>query len=552
MNTINLIKPYIQANKSILVVYLIFALLSYPLESIVIPSIFGSFFSEIKNSTSEYKTFFLKAIFFTLLINLSNAIMNYLDSIVIPNFNEFVVNQIYSKLLQSYQTEYKDLELGKIVSRLNTLPAIIRELTTDLFNWILPRALSIVITNIYLFYINPLLGLVSMVLLGIMIWYNYVASGTCVKLSESRYKKYEKRAEKTQDKLSNLFSIYSSANIDGEIDKYKSTNADYKESYSKTILCSSRIKFVNNFIQCLMFILLNGIVIYYFNTKKIEFSTMISLNMVISYYIPCISTIMTSIPDYTNHIGVIKSIDGFLGMVNKKLEVKPPLIIKNGSIKIVNLKFSHDKKNKIFNKFNLEIKPKSHIAIIGESGNGKSTLIKLIMGYFGVKNGMILIDGHDINKYSIESIRSQITYLNQSTKLFNESIYYNIQYGNSITVEQIDLFVKKFNLENVFGNLENGFKTIVGVNGDKLSGGQKQIVQLLRSYGCIDKVKIAVFDEPTASVDPKTKEIILNIIKDLTLNCTSIMITHDISNLSIVDRVIKLSQGKIIEDKKIK
>jgi ABC-type multidrug transport system fused ATPase/permease subunit len=516
----------------------------------VIPSIFGSFFSEIKNGTSEYKNFFFKAIFFTLLINLSNAIMTYLDSIIIPNFNEFIVNQIYSKLLQSYQTEYKDLELGKIISRLNALPAIIRELTTDLFNWLLPRALSIVITNIYLFYINPQLGLVSVFLLGVMFWYNYVASGTCVKLSESRYKKYEKRAEKTQDKLSNLFSIYSSANIDVEIKKYKSTNADYKESYSKTILCSSRIKFVNNFIQCVMFILLNVIVIYYFKTKKINFSTMISLNMIISYYIPCISTLMTSIPDYTNHMGIIKSIDKFLGMVNKKIDVKPSLLIKEGTIKIVNLTFSHDKK-KIFNKFNLEIKSKSHIALIGESGNGKSTLIKLIMGYFGVKNDTILIDGNDINKYSIESIRSQITYLNQSTKLFNESIYYNIQYGNSITVKQIDMFVKKFNLENIFKNLKNGFKTIVGVNGDKLSGGQKQIVQLLRSYGSINKVKIAIFDEPTASVDPKTKEIILNIIKNLTSNCTSIMITHDISNLSIVDRIIKISNGKIVEDKKI-
>jgi ABC-type bacteriocin/lantibiotic exporter with double-glycine peptidase domain len=109
--------------------------------------------------------------------------------------------------------------------------------------------------------------------------------------------------------------------------------------------------------------------------------------------------------------------------------------------------------------------------------------------------------------------------------------------------------VKKFNLETVFSNLENGLKTHVGVNGDKLSGGQKQIVQLLRSYGAIDKVKIAIFDEPTASVDPKTKQIILNIIKDLTASCTSIMITHDTSNLSIVDRVIKISHGQVLEDK---
>jgi ABC-type multidrug transport system fused ATPase/permease subunit len=290
-------------------------------------------------------------------------------------------------------------------------------------------------------------------------------------------------------------------------------------------------------------------IIYFYKSGKIEFSKMISLNMIVSYYIPCISTLMTSIPDYTNHIGIIKSIDGFLGEVDKDIENKQPLIITNGLVQIKNLKFSHDKK-KIFNKFNLEITPKTHLGIIGESGNGKSTLVKLIMGYFPAKNGMIYIDNQDINKYSIESTRSQIIYLNQNTKLFNETIYYNIKYGNDLTEENIDLLIKKFNLEKVFENLENGFKTVVGVNGDKLSGGQKQIVQLLRCYGSINKVKIAIFDEPTASVDPNTKQTILNIIKDLTLDCTSIVITHDISNLSICNRIIKISQGEIVEDKK--
>jgi ABC-type multidrug transport system fused ATPase/permease subunit len=549
MSTINLIKPFLKSNKNILIIYLIFAFLSYPLESILIPHIFGSFFSEVKLKSNNYMTFFLKSIFFTLFVNLAYSIMGYLDSIIIPKFNEYIVNYIYKKILLNYQNSYTDLELGKMVSRLNTLPSIIRELTSDLLNWLLPRALSIIIINLYLFYIDKKLAIVSFGLFLILIWYNLLTYNRCIKISENRYKNYENKAEQLQDKLANLFTIYSSGNIDNEIKKYADTNAEYRKSYKQSILCSSKIKFVNNFIQCLMFIILNGMIIYYYKNNQIDFGKMISLNMIIGYYLPCISTLMTSLPDYTNHIGIIKSLDEFLKMLDKKEDKREPLTITSGSIHIQNLTFSYDNSNnKIFNNFTLNIKAGEKIGILGESGNGKSTLIKLIMGYYPVSNNTIWIDGADINKHNLESIRSQITYINQNTKLFNDTIYNNIKYGNNLSIDLINSLIKQFNLGTVFNNLQDGFNTNVGVNGDKLSGGQKQIVQLLRAFG--KKTKIIILDEPTASVDPVTKEIIIQIIKYLSVESTLIIITHDISNLKIVNRIIKISHGKIIEDKK--
>ena len=566
MYTINLIKPFLESNKNILIIYLIFGLLSYPLESIVVPELFGSFFSDINSKKNNYTTFFLKAIFFTLFVNICYSIMGYLDSIIIPKFNEYIVNHIYKKLLLYYQNSYSDLELGKIISRLNTLPSIIRELTTDLFSWLLPRILSIIVINIYLFIIDKNLAIVSIVLFIILIWYNFKTYNTCIKISEKRYKKFENRAEETQDKLSNLFAIYSSGNVKDEIKKYEDINASYRKSYEKSILCSSKIKFVNNFIQCLMFIILNGIIIYNYKNNKITFAKMISLNMILGYYLPCISTLMTSLPDYTNHIGIIKSVDEFLEMLEKKEDKRESIVIKKGDINIKNLSFSYDKnKNKIFNNFTLNIKDGEKIGILGESGNGKSTLIKLIMGYFKSPNNSIFIDDKDINNYNSESIRKQITYINQNTKLFNETIYYNIKYGNNLTNEQIDKLIDKFKLNTIFSNLDDGFNTNVGVNGDKLSGGQKQIIQLLRilghtflkksinlSDGSISKNKIIILDEPTAAVDPKTKEIIIEIINYFSVNCTLILVTHDISNLKLVNRYIKISKGKIIEDAKTK
>jgi len=553
MYWLKLIFPFLKSNKVILITYLLFTLLSYPLESILIPNIFGSFFSEVNKGSNNYNTFFLQAIFVTLIINLAYGIMGYLDSILIPKFNAYIVNHIYKKLLLNYQNSYTDLELGKIVSRLNTLPAILRELTTDLCNWLLPRALTIILINIYMFIINPMLGCVTFFLCLVMIYYNYTHYDACIELSKDRYLNYEKRAEETQDKLSNLFAIYSSASIKKEIKSYKKSNSIYKKSYEKSMMCSSKIKFINNSIECVMFIIINGLIIYLFKVGKIDFAKMLTLNMIVSYFLPCITTIMTAMPDYTNHIGILKSLDNFLEELDKNTIEKPNINISNGingcNIKIQNLNFGYNSE-KIFKNLNLNIKSGEKIVILGESGNGKSTLIKLIMGYYTVSDNSILINEQDINKFNLENLRSQITYINQNTKLFNNTILFNIQYGNNLDKKQINELIEKYNLISIFSDLPDGLETKVGVNGDKLSGGQKQIIQILRAFGS-PKSSIIILDEPTASIDLKNKDIVLSMIEELGKNSTLILVTHDITNIKVAKRIIKISHGKIIEDKLI-
>jgi len=551
MNSINIIKPFIKENLNLIIVYLLFTLLSYPLESVIIPKISGSFFSQLNENSdnSIYYSFFLKTIFFTLIVNISSGIMNYLDAEIIPKFNEYIVNTIYKKLLYSYQNSYKDMELGKIISRINTIPSIIRELTTDLFNWILPRIITIVIINIYLLTINISLGLLSIVLLILLVLYNVYTFKNCVNLSIDRYKSYEDRAEITQDKLSNLFSIYASGNIKEEINNFASFNAEYKENYSKSIMCNSSSKFINNIFQVLIFLLLNGYIIYLFKTKQIKYDVFISTFMILMYYLPCIITIVTSLPDYILHIGIIKFVDDFLPDIDQIYAEKKLLEITHGKIHINNLNFSYNKEANLFNNFNLNIMPNEKIALIGESGNGKSSIIKIIMGYFNVENNCVFIDDHDINDLDLEHLRSQITFINQNSKLFNDTIYYNIQYGNSLTKEEINNIINKFNINKIFDNLEKKLDTIVGVNGDMLSGGQKQITQILRAFG--KKNKIIILDEPTAALDNFHREIILNMINELGKNSTIIMITHDKYNLKFFNRIITISNGSIIEDKKV-
>ena len=165
------------------------------------------------------------------------------------------------------------------------------------------------------------------------------------------------------------------------------------------------------------------------------------------------------------------------------------------------------------------------------------------MWYYKVDDNTIFIDGQDINKYNLASLRSQITFINQNNKLFNKTIYENIQYGNDLSKNSIDNYIIKYKLDQVFKNLPNGFNTNCGVNGDSLSGGQKQIIQLLRSTN--KNNKIIILDEPTSALDHKTKNIILDIIKDLSKNSTLIIITHDNINYELVNKTIKIINGII-------
>jgi len=175
----------------------------------------------------------------------------------------------------------------------------------------------------------------------------------------------------------------------------------------------------------------------------------------------------------------------------------------SGDINIKHLNFSYNNKV-IFNDFNLDIKDKDKVAIIGHSGLGKSTLFKLITGYYKVDDNMIYINGNDINSYDLDDLRKKISYVNQNNQLFNGSVLQNIQYGNNLSHDDIVKIINDIGLKDIFKNLGNGLYTNVGVNGNKLSGGQKQMIHILRCFG--KNNKIILLDEPTTSLDKNNKK----------------------------------------------
>lgn len=539
--------------KFTVIFYFLFTILSFPLESIVIPQIYSRFF-DILNEKTKINTFvkYILYIFIVqVIVNFSNCITTYIESYFIPEINNFIINYIFKNLLMKYEDSLTELEIGKIITRISTIPSYLKEFLSDFLVWVFPRILTAFLINLYFFYLNPILGLTSTVLVIAYIYINFKYFMTCSNLSNERHLLFEEKNQYTQDKLSNSASIYSSGLIQKEIKEYDKDTERYTSKFRENLLCINRVNIMSSVLIVVLFIALNIVTTYLYFKKKITFTHLMAIFITIIYYIPCIMTVIQTMPDLIHYYGSLKAVDTFIKElyeteIKKKNEIEKPLKkINTGSIIINNLNFGYDN-NLLFKNFYLTIKDNEKVAIIGPSGNGKSSLIKLIMGFYKVPDGTIFIDGKDINSFELNDLRKQISYVNQTTKLFNMSIMDNIRYGNNMTKEEVIDMCKKIKIDNVFKNLKDGLNTIAGIEGSNLSGGQKQIILLMRNMS--KNNKIVILDEPISAIDRENIVNIIEAIKELGKNKTVIIITHDESILSIVNRVIKLSSGKIISD----
>jgi ABC-type multidrug transport system fused ATPase/permease subunit len=551
MYLFKILSNYLKENKLLLIVYILFLLLSYPLEAVVIPQIYSKFFDEL--NVSKEKAIFIKYLFYLsislIIINLSNCITSYIDSTILPSINEYLINYIYKNLLLKYENDYQEIELGKLISRLTIIPQYFKEMMADFCVWLLPKILTAIVINIYFFYINFKLGVISSLLLILFFYLNLFYFFKCSKISNERHKLFEKKNEDTQDKLYNMFSIYSSGNLNKEITEYKNKTKIYTNKFKDNLKCIMNSTILTGIIIVILFVSLNSATSYLYLKKELSFPSLMAVFITILYYIPCILNINSTLPDVIHYYGALKSVDHFLedlyNIDNSKKEFIESIPINRGIINIKNLNFGYND-SLLFNNFNLKIKENEKVAIVGMSGNGKSTLIKLIMGYYKVDDKSIFIDNNDINNFDLTDLRKQISYVNQNIRLFNKTLLENIQYGNNLSREEVIDIFDEIGISNIFKNLKDGLDTNVGVNGEKLSGGQRQIIHILR---CIGKQnKIVILDEPTASIDKKNSEYIIRAIEKLSKSSTLIIITHNKQILKLVDRIITLDSGKIISD----
>lgn len=239
------------------------------------------------------------------------------------------------------------------------------------------------------------------------------------------------------------------------------------------------------------------------------------------------------------------------GKIKNEIKDKPnakKLKITKGEIEFKNIEFNYGKR-KLFKNFNLKIKQNEKVALVGHSGCGKTTLIKLLYRLNDIKKGEISLDGKNIKEFQQESLRKELSIVPQECILFNDTIYNNIAFSKPhAKKEKVIEAIKFAQLNEIIKNFPKKEKTIVGERGIKLSGGEKQRVSIARAI--LANKKILVLDEATSSLDSETEHEIQKGLKKLLQGRTSIIVAHRLSTIMNADKIIVMKKGKIIEQGK--
>ena len=549
MITKYIITQYAKEHKLLLIIYALVVLIAFPIDAMAMSYIYGKIFNEFSNkkqSLPAIRNFFIAAIIIWIIVKVCTYIKTYLNSKIIPSFYRYTREVLFDTVISKYKVNYSEPRLGDILTSFTELPYSIYSLSNRMLNDHIPILFALIGIIGYTFYISPSFG--SIMIIGFLIsaYITYIMSDKCIVANNKEHKEYKSQNEEIQDKFSNLFNIYTSNTDEYEKIKNYVKEKDLEILTTDSINCSGSLKLYVTLISSVLFMVAFYYIYTMYKNKTLPTTLLITTTIMLTRYFNYFSSFFAGL-GYTFHIiGTLQVDDKFLDDIkdvdvsNRVNDVK----ITRGAITFQNVNFKYDGSSKpILQNATFTIAPNKISTIFGRSGIGKTTLVKLMMGFYQLHGGAIYIDGQNINNINLEKLRSNIAFVNQKVDLFNDTVIHNIKYGNKVNSAQIQRYIEQNRILPVFKNLQNGLNSIVGVNGANLSRGQRQTVLLLRAM--MRETKIIIFDEPTSALDPKTKASIMSLIKRLSRGRTVLIITHDRDVLKYTDYRYKLEEGQL-------
>lgn len=492
-------------------------------------------------------------IFYAVLILIADVLYNILN-----NINGYFGDQVDSKLthflsfryfehLLKLDQNFFDTEIsGKIVNRLNRSVVQISNFINAVSNNFLQFLFSTIFSLAIVFFYSWQVGLLLLSIYPIYIYFTFRSS--------QKWQDYQKKKNKYSDIASGRFieSINQIKVVKSFVQE--SRELSFLDKYLKKVIKTNKPqsiywhrrdttrRFVLNIIFFLVYLFIfyqgaKGIITPGAAVALILYSMQIRMPIfTISFLVDSTQRAISDSKDFFEIMEKSPAQD------NSNLkEIK----ITDGEIIFNKVAFGYDDK-KVLKDVDFVIKPKTKIALVGESGVGKTTITNLIMKLYTPTKGAILIDDQDISEYDQKSIRDNIGVVFQDPSLFSGTINENISYANPYADKKdIIAAAKAANAEEFIKDFDNGYESEIGEHGIKLSGGQKQRIAIARAL--LKNPKILILDEATSSLDSKSELLVQEALKELMKDRTTIIIAHRLSTIANVDQIITIKDGKVDE-----
>lgn len=412
---------------------------------------------------------------------------------------------------------------------------------------------------IYFVTISIVLGAVSPILLiPLLIWLALFVCSACYfipKLGRISKAQADARAVMTgrvTDAYTNIQTVKLFAHAGRESQYAKESMQDFMVTVFKQMRLGVLYQICTNLLTAVLFLGVLGTAVYLWMQGLAAIGVIAATTAMILKLNSMAEFMMWQTSALFENVGTIQ--DGMVTMakpiaIQDKEDAKP-LQVAHGEIKFENVTFAYNQKN-VIDHFNLTIKPGEKIGIVGRSGAGKSTLIQLLLHFYNINQGRILIDGQNIQDVSQDSLRKNIALVTQDTSLLHRTVAENIKYGRpDASDEEMMLAVKKAKADEFIPQLSDlrgrqGFDAYVGERGVKLSGGQRQRIAIARVF--LKDAPILILDEATSALDSEVEAAIQSSLDELMTDKTVIAIAHRLSTIAQMDRLIVLDQGHIAE-----
>ena len=495
-----------------------------------------------KNKESTYLVL-RSFIVFTLLFLILYYTYRLFQNDLLTKLRQWVRSELVKLLLLSNNENYSEKNFIKLNSPINRLSTVCFSILSDLITFVLPMVIFLFIIAGYLLMTNLYLGaffILSNILIGV---YLALSLPGVIQANEN-YEKYATDAEfYLLEILNNIDKIIYRGEAPSEIEIFEGkTHKAIKNAYYFYSATNNRIIVMNVLVNIITITILYYMITQIFKGKMSTILFITILNTILLYR-DKMTALFQQFPDFIEFMGRAKSVlHQFSDMVHVDLtKTYDPINLEFERIQFENVSFTYKTNKKvIFDKFNLTLKMDKIIGISGISGKGKSTLAKLILKMYNHYEGNIYIDNVNIRTLDATYIRKNITYVNQSSKLFDRKVIDNIMYGcNHIQScnSELETIIQKYSkIRELFHNIDIYNKSS-GSLGENLSGGQRQIVNIIG--GLINPSKILILDEPTNALDGELKMDVINMIRDYKKNKKCILvITHDKDIRSIFDEIV--------------